>query len=99
VTLLHVTRGSAEATPPAHAHLRLASATLRAFDVANQMRIRAARNPIDGILAEIAVGNHDLIVIGSLGPQSRSPFALGDVTLQLLAHADQPVLVVPSEEV
>ena len=43
-------------------------------------------------------GNHDLIVVGSHGPQSRSVFGRDDVTMQVLTGADRPVLIIPSDD-
>ena len=99
VTLLHVTHGSTTPSTLAKGHLQRAAATLRAFDVPAEIRVREAKRAAEGILAEAEGGNHDLIVVGGHGPQSRSAFALDDVTLQVLAGTDKPVLVVPAEEV
>ncbi len=98
-TLLHVASGSDSAMRFARNHLHLAAATLRAMDVSNNIHIRPAMNPVEGILAEAREGEYDLIVVGSHGPGSRPPFALEDITLQVLAEAQQPVLVIPAEEV
>ena len=96
VTLLFVTRESEGPDSLTRSHLDRASATLRAQDVASQVRVRFAETPLAGILEEAKAGDHDLIVIGSHGPRSRSLFALNDVTLQVLSTADRPVLVVPT---
>lgn len=99
VTLLHV---SCESMDPGHSvlgHLQRASATLRAMDVQNEVRVRQARTTVEGIMEEADEGKYDLIVVGSHGPRSRPPFALDDVTLQILARTPQSVLVVPTEEV
>jgi nucleotide-binding universal stress UspA family protein len=99
VTLLFVTRESEGPDSLTRSHLDRASATLRAHDVISQVRVRFAENPLAGILEEAQEGDHDLIVIGSHGPRSRSRrlFALNDVTLQVVSAADRPVLVVPSD--
>jgi sulfate transport system ATP-binding protein len=99
VTLLFVTRESEGPDSLTRSHLDRASATLRAHDVKSQVRVRFAENPLAGILEEAQEGDHDLIVIGSHGPRSRSRrlFALNDVTLQVVSAADRPVLVVPSD--
>ncbi|HWN99868.1 MAG TPA: ATP-binding cassette domain-containing protein [Blastocatellia bacterium] len=96
VTLLFVTRESEGPDSLTRSHLDRASATLRAQDVTSQVRVRFAETPLAGILEEAKDGDHDLIVIGSHGPRSRSLFALNDVTLQVLSTADRPVLVVPT---
>ena len=96
VTLLFVTRESEGPDSLTRSHLDRASATLRAQDVTSQVRVRFADSPLAGILEEAKDGDHDLIVIGSHGPRSRSLFALNDVTLQVLSTADRPVLVVPT---
>jgi nucleotide-binding universal stress UspA family protein len=94
VTLLYVTAESAKPRP--RAHLEKASATLRGLEVANEIRIRPAATPIEGILREAA--EHDLIVVGGHGPKSRSILGADDVTLQVLTRADRPLLSVPAEE-
>ncbi len=96
VTLLFVTRESEGPDSLTRSHLDRASATLRAQDVTSQVRVRFADTPLAGILEEAKDGDHDLVVIGSHGPRSRSLFALNDVTLQVLSTVDRPVLVVPT---
>ncbi len=98
VTLLYVAGESAKPGRIVRAHLQRAASTLRALDVPVNVRMVNARTPAKGILAESRTGDHDLIVVGSHGPQSRSFFGRDDVTLQVLVGADRPVLVVPSEE-
>jgi len=97
VTLLHVSRD--EAPPPSwvRTHLDHGVATLSASDVAAEYRVRAARSPLEGILAESREGDYDLVIVGGHGPRSRSVIARDDVTLQLLERVDRPVLVVPEE--
>ena len=97
VTLLHVTRESEVLTPLGHGYLERAASTLRALDVPVEVKVRPARTPARGILSESREGDHDLIVIGSHGPQSRSVFGRDDVALQVLVGADRPVLVIPDE--
>jgi nucleotide-binding universal stress UspA family protein len=63
------------------------------------VKVRTAATPVEGILAEAEAGDHDLIVIGSHGPRSRMLFKLNDVMLQVLANANRPVLVVPTDKV
>jgi nucleotide-binding universal stress UspA family protein len=96
VTLLHVTRHSAEPPPLVQRHLQQASATLSGLEVPNEVVIRAQSNPATVIIREAA--EHDLVVIGGHGPQARSLFGRDDVTIQVLNRVRRPVLVVPSEK-
>lgn len=96
VTLLYVAAGRAQVSAAARAHLDRAAATLKAIDVEPTVRIRTAPRPTDGILAEAREGNHDLIVIGAHGPRTR--LRISDIMLQVLASADQNVMVVPSDK-
>ena len=100
VTLLYVTKEVEQESLLPRSHLERAAATLRALDVPTELLIQRAETPTAGILAEAARGEHDLIVIGSHGPQSRSRslFGLNDVMLKVLSAADRSVLVVPAEE-
>jgi nucleotide-binding universal stress UspA family protein len=68
------------------------------MDVESDVRIRPSAGPAAGILAEAEEGDYDLIVMGSHGPRLRKLFKLDDVTLQVLAEANRPVLVVPAEK-
>jgi nucleotide-binding universal stress UspA family protein len=97
-TLLYVTRAGHDPTPATRAHLDQAAATLRALDVPAEVQVRAAPSAAQGILVEAQAGGYGLTVIGSHGPQSRSVLSLDDVTLQVLAGADRPILIVPAEE-
>ena len=97
VTLLHVPRAGAEPGPLAQAHLERAVATLRALDIPADVRYGQAPTPARGVLAEVAQREYGLIVVGGHGPQSRSLFSRDDVTLQILAGTDKPVLVVPAD--
>lgn len=99
VTLLFVTRESEEPGTLTRGHLDRGAATLRALDVQSQVKVRTAATPVDGIMAEAEAGDHDLIVIGSHGPRSRMLFRLNEVMLQVLAGANRPVLVVPTDKV
>ena len=96
VTLLHVTRNSAEPVPLVRRHLQQASATLNGLEVPNEILIRAATNPAAVIIREAA--DHDLIVIGGHGPLARSVFGRDDITIQVLTRTQRPVLVVPAEK-
>jgi nucleotide-binding universal stress UspA family protein len=96
VTLLHVTQDISGASPQAQRHLRHASATLRVLDVANEVVVRPHPDPAEAILE--AAAQHDLIVIGGHGPQSRSVFGRDDITVQVLNRTPCPVLVVPAED-
>jgi ABC-type Fe3+/spermidine/putrescine transport system ATPase subunit/nucleotide-binding universal stress UspA family protein len=76
-------------------HLERGLAALRALDVSCELSIQRAKSPAEGILAESARFEAGLIAIGSHGPRSRSVFARDDVTLQILASAERPLLIVP----
>ena len=96
VSLLHITPSQPGATPQQRRHLEQAAATLAGLEVPNEILIRTNYNAAEGILKEAA--EHDLTVVGGHGPQVRSAFARDDITLQVLARARCPVLVVPAEE-
>ena len=98
VTLFYVTRIASSPDSLTSDHLERAARTLRAMDVESDVRIRPAAGPAAGIMAEAEEGDYDLIVMGSHGPRLRKLFKLDDVTLQVLAEADRPVLVVPAEK-
>ena len=98
VTLLHVSRDSADPPLWIRAHLDQGVATLSGFDVpAARARVRTAASPLEGILMEAREGDYDLIVVGVHGPRSRSIVARDDVALQILNSASRPVLVVPED--
>ncbi|HEX5735755.1 MAG TPA: ATP-binding cassette domain-containing protein [Blastocatellia bacterium] len=98
VTLFYVTRMASSPDLLTSDHLERAARTLRAMDVESDVRIRPAAGPAAGIMAEAEEGDYDLIVMGSHGPRLRKLFKLDDVTLQVLAEANRPVLVVPAEK-
>ena len=98
VTLFYVTRDSSPPGPLARAHLERAAATLRALDVACEVKTRQAAKPSEGILAELASDDYNLVVLGSHGPRVQSLFGIDDVTTQVIQEANIPVLVVPAEE-
>ena len=99
VTLLYVARESGGVSLLTRSHLDRAAATLKATDVESDVRIRSAPTPLVGIMAEATEGDYDLIVIGAHGPRSRMRFRPNDVMLQVLATAQQHVLVVPPDRV
>jgi sulfate transport system ATP-binding protein len=94
VTLLYVTRGSADPPPRIQRHLHQGIASLAALDVRGEIRIGHGQ-PIEEILRQGK--EHDLVVIGGHGPQSRSVFGPDNVTIQVLNRARKPVLVIPAE--
>jgi sulfate transport system ATP-binding protein len=98
VTLLYVAKESEEPSPLVRAHLERAASTLRALDVPVEVRVRQDQTPVEGILAEAEIGDHDLIVIGRQDPSSLSFFGNDDLMRQVLFRADRPVLVVPGKE-
>ena len=96
--LLHVLRGAEEPPEWVRAHLERGVRTLHALGVQGEFRVRRARSPLEGILAEVREGEHDLVVIGSHGPRLRSVLGRDDVTNQVLTASDRPVLVIPAEQ-
>lgn len=99
VTLLYVSRRWSEPDRVTREHLDRATATLRAFDLESEVRVRQDSSPAHGILREAVEGKHDLIVIGCYGHRSPTFLETNDVMLQVLAEADRPVLVVPTDRV
>lgn len=97
-TLLYVSIGSSEPDPLTRAHLNRAAATLRGLDAAAEVRVRSAPTPALGIIEEAQNGDYDLIVIGCAGQRNRSFLEMNDVMLEVLATADRPVLVVPTDK-
>lgn len=97
VTVLHVTPSLRKPSRLTRNHLERAQATLRALEVEAEIKIRAASTATEGILAEAHAGAYGLIVVGHHGPQSHSIFGRDDITLQVLANANVPVLVVPAD--
>ena len=96
-TLLFVTRDTDDVNVLTRRHLDQGAATLRAMDVACDVRVRMAGTPVEGILGEAAAGDYDLIVIGFHGPRSHAFYKFNDIMLQVLENADRPVLVVPTD--
>ena len=95
-TLLYVARDSEHLGNLTSAHLDKAARTLRELDVPAEVRIRRAGSPEEGILEEARAGNYDLIIVGNPPPRSRRFSKARNVTSAVLAGADRPVLVVPS---
>jgi sulfate/thiosulfate transport system ATP-binding protein len=98
VTLLYVSSPGEQDCSLPLSHLQRGAATLRALDVFSQTKTRNAASAAEGILAETEEGAYDLIVVGSHRPSAKSRSALDDVTLQILAGAAVPILVVPGDE-
>ena len=81
-------------TPPApapidfftRAHLERALVTLRELDVASEVRIRSARTPAEGILAEAGEGAYDLVVLGTHRAPTHALIGSTDVTARVLAR-------------
>jgi sulfate/thiosulfate transport system ATP-binding protein len=97
VTLLFVTRDTDDVNVLTRRHLDQGAATLRAMDVACDVRVRMAGTPVEGILGEAVAGDYDLIVIGFHGPRSHAFYKFNDIMLHVLEQADRPVLVVPTD--
>jgi nucleotide-binding universal stress UspA family protein len=95
VTLLHVLTRTLGASVPAQRHLLDAAATLRALEVPNETLVVRDADPASVILDQSV--NHELVVIGGRGPQSRSIFGRDDVAVQVLTNVSCPVLLVPAE--
>jgi nucleotide-binding universal stress UspA family protein len=94
VTLFHA--NLAEEEPPfVRAHLERGLAALRGLDVPCDLSIERSATPAEGILA--ASRRHDvgMIAMGGHGPRSRSVFVRDDVTMQIVAASDKPILIVP----
>jgi len=116
VTLLHVNVGGGGAggaggaggtggagSPPepwVQSHLDRGVATLRGLEVKSRSTIRRARTPAEGILAEAAEGQYDLIVMGRHAPRRGPLFGAkaADITLRILAGTQTSMLIVPADE-
>ncbi|HEX3532289.1 MAG TPA: ATP-binding cassette domain-containing protein [Thermoanaerobaculia bacterium] len=104
VTLLHVNvRIGGLGGPPepwVQSHLDRGVATLRALEVKSRSTIRRARTPAEGILAEAAEGQYDLIVMGRHAPRRGPLFGAksADITLRILAGTKTSMLIVPADE-
>ncbi|MFL6212668.1 MAG: ATP-binding cassette domain-containing protein [Blastocatellia bacterium] len=97
--LLFVTKDTDDVNALTRRHLDQGAATLRSMDVDCDVRMRMADTPVEGILAEAATGDYDLIVIGFHGPRSHAFYRFNDIMLQVLEQADRPVLVVPTDRI
>jgi nucleotide-binding universal stress UspA family protein len=51
-------------------------------------------DPADGILAQIPLGGHDLVIMGSRGRGRLASRFLGSVSQEVLRHSPVPVLVI-----
>jgi sulfate transport system ATP-binding protein len=98
VTLLHVLTGAHEPAPWVKAHLDAGLATLRALEVRAHSALRAAGTPIQGILAEAAAGNYDLIVLGRHARRAGERSWRYDPSLQILGESGKSVLIVPPDQ-
>ena len=97
VLLLHVARSESEPAAWVNAHLERGVRTLHALGVQGDAQVRAARSPLEGILAEARTGGYDLVVIGRHAGPVRSVRGKDDVTFQVLRSIDRSVLVVPAD--
>jgi sulfate transport system ATP-binding protein len=95
--LLYVATNGPEPSPLTRSHLERAAVTLRSLDAAAEVRIRPAATAATGIIEEARENDFDLIVIGSTGQRTRTFLEMNDVMLEVLAAADRPVLVVPTD--
>lgn len=93
------------ATPPDQKWLAVASAVAeetaeKAAGVARELGVAevtpksVSSDPADGLLDEAEAWKADLIVVGSVGMQSRSRFILGSVPNKVAHHAPCDVLIV-----
>ena len=94
VILFYVQTGDAE-PPFVRVHLERGLAVLRNLDVPCELAIERANSPAEGILAECRRRDAGMIAIGAHGPKSRSIFGREDVTLQVIAASEKPLLIVP----
>jgi nucleotide-binding universal stress UspA family protein len=95
----------AGATPPDQNWLAIASAAAqdvaeKAAGLARELGVSevssksCASDPADGLLDEAEAWKAELIVVGSVGMQSRSRFVLGSVPNKVAHHAPCDVLIV-----
>jgi nucleotide-binding universal stress UspA family protein len=77
--------------------LRQAKEALSAAGVVAEAKLRKGA-VLGEILSEIAEGNYELVVTGSSVSHSLSTYVLGDITREIVNHADCAVLVVRSRE-
>ena len=95
VTLLYVTAGSDSPPSWVQSHLDRGTATLRDLEVVSRVSVRPARTALEGILAEAAEGDYDLIVVGAATPSAGAASDRLDLTRQILRHSPKSVFVVP----
>jgi sulfate transport system ATP-binding protein len=95
VTLLYVTAGPDSPPSWVQSHLDRGAATLRDLEVVSRVSLRPAKTALDGILAETAAGDYDLIVVGAALRGVRATPDRFDLTRQLLRYSPSSVLVVP----
>ena len=94
VTLFHA--NPAEDEPPfVRAHLERGLAALRGLDVPCDLLIEHSDAPAEGILAASRRREAGMIAMGAHGPRSRSVFVRDDVTMQIVAASEKPILIVP----
>ena len=74
-------------------HLEEGARTLLNQGIRAEVRVREG-SIVEEILAEAAEGDHDVIVIGEHLPRTASLFPGQDLTGEIVARADRPVLVV-----
>jgi nucleotide-binding universal stress UspA family protein len=79
-------------------HLEQACASLEALGVACETRLAAHATPAQGILEQLASGDHDLLVIGAPARRDLRGLSSADLTSQIVERANRPVLVVPRTE-
>ena len=77
------------------ASLDLGAAPVRELGVAVDARIVVDRHPADALLETAATVGADLVVVGTRAIGGLRRIRLGGVTMQLLHHADRPVIAVP----
>src|SRR5205823_4688492 len=92
VILFHA-KPEEEEPPFVRAHLERGLAALRALDVPCELAIERAASPAEGILAACRRHGAGLIAMGAHGPGSRTVFGRDDVTLQVMAASEKPLLI------
>jgi ABC-type Fe3+/spermidine/putrescine transport system ATPase subunit/nucleotide-binding universal stress UspA family protein len=95
VTLLYVTAVQEETPLWARSHLERGIATLSDLEVQSSIRLRPAVSAVEGVLAEMADGGHDLAVVGNARPGPRTFFGGSDLTRQIIKRLGSSIVVVP----